>query len=553
MQPPIYDALTYAGKAMTAWAAIGEGRFLDLLSAPPPNRPPGSVAMSYPFGFDRTFHGFHFRSVFVPVVLLGLAVWIAGSPEDSTDAWSRPLLGLAVSSMPILFQFEISDALPAPVYWGLVDNFMAGVSAVAAGAVVRGLRLSSLAWTALGFGAAAFSLLVKPAGLVTMGLVTLAFVTVSLVDRRWRFLLAGLVLAAVVEGGILAAALASPYLSPGTVAFYRGAVSLLREEMASPVTTSRLLFTLHTSVGLPLAASLLLAVGLWVLRGRQRFPFALLLVPPAAAAFAAGVLWIAATDLWQVRYGMPSFLMGVVFLVPFVLRVSAASPRWGRLALHSLWALGPLVLACLLPLRAPAVGVQRLWGVNLTSAGTREEVRRAERLIDSLDRRGRGAKLYSFYSGGSTAAFESVGYWKRLLDPTGHNFQVRLPLDWLTPPVFRVERIVSAEYVLFNPMRRREARDRTLARRSLTTFQEESALFHALFTGLDETSGVSVEWDGGVRLLRVTDSATLRRVLVASLRGYAHRPAFSRANPDLFGSDPVGEPTTSREPSPSRP
>lgn len=95
---------------------------------------------------------------------------------------------------------------------------------------------------------------------------------------------------------------------------------------------------------------------------------------------------------------------------------------------------------------------------------------------------------------------------------------------------------MNAEYLLFTPMRNPEARKPTLARRSLTTFREESALFHAPFTELDETSGVRVEWNGGVRLLRVTDAATLRQKVVALLQGYALRPEFSEANPDLFGS-----------------
>src|SRR5262249_53769310 len=153
--------------------AVGEGRLLNLLSAPPPERPPGTVAMSYPFGFDRTFHGFYFRSVFVPVVLLCLAVWIAGAGTTSADPWTLPLLGPGVARRPILFQFELSDVLPSPVYWGPVDNFMAGISAVGAASIVRGLGRASFVWILVGFVAAAFSLLVKPAGVLTMGLATL--------------------------------------------------------------------------------------------------------------------------------------------------------------------------------------------------------------------------------------------------------------------------------------------------------------------------------------------------------------------------------------------
>lgn len=126
--------------------------------------------MSYPFGFDGTFHGFHFRSVFIPVVLSCLAVFLAGFPEGRTGSarWALVLLALCVSSMPIFFQFEYADALPSPVYWGLVDNFIATVSGIAAAATVQSLRRTSLAWLSLALLASAFSFLIKPARLLTM-------------------------------------------------------------------------------------------------------------------------------------------------------------------------------------------------------------------------------------------------------------------------------------------------------------------------------------------------------------------------------------------------
>lgn len=553
-QPPIYDALTYASKAKHAWAAADGGRVLELLNTEPANRPPGTVLMSYPFGFDGTFHGFHFRSVFLPALLAYLAVWMAGSPEprSRTDAWTLVRLGLCVSSMPIFFQFEYTDALPSPVYWGLVDNFTAGVSAVAAAATLRGLGRSSLAGMGVAFLASAFSFLIKPAGLLTMGLVTGCFATVAGLEalspglpdaekkRRVRFLFGGLLLAIVLQGGILAAAVTSAYLSPANVSYYGEAVALLRSQMAAPVTASLLHWSIHTSIGYPLLASVFVSTALGLVRRRSGDadgdPLPSLVVGAAwlgAASFAVGCLWTLATDLTQVRYAMPSFLMGVIFLVPLVLRVSQKAPRWGRVALGFLWSLPPLGLGCLLLLGSPPVRAQRLMGVNLTSDGTAEEVRAADRLIEELRRGGRGASVYSFYSGSATAAFECVGYWRKLVEP-GRSFRVRLPLDWVRPPSFRLEDIVTARYVLFSPLPDPSARRLVVSRRTIATFEEESALFHALFTDLDEAAGVRVDWDGeSARLLRVTDAVALRAALTALLEGYTLRPEFLSANPEL--------------------
>lgn len=554
-QPPIYDALTYARKAKHVWAAVEGGQVLELLDTRPSDRPPGSVLMSYPFGFDGTFHGFHFRSVFIPVLLAYLAVWIAGSSENSsrTAAWTLVRLGLCVSSMPILFQFEYSDALPSPVYWGLVDNFTAGVSAVAAAATLRALGRPSLAWWGVALLASALSFLVKPAGLFTMGLVTGCFVTLAGLKtlsprvpdgekgRCRRFLFGGLLLAIVIQGGTLAAAFASAYLSPATASYYGGALALLRSQMATPVTASLLHRSIHTGMGYPLLASLLLSTALLLFRGRRAREGEEGRLPPlsaglagfGAASFALGFLWILATDLTQVRYAMPSFLMGVMFLVPLVLRVSQTAPRWARVVLGLLWSLPPLGLGCLLLFGSPPVRAQRLMGVNLTSDGTTEVVREADRLIEELRREGRGAVVYSFCSGSATAAFECVGHWRKLVEP-GRNFWVQLPMDWIRPPAFRVGEMATARYVLFSPQRDPSGRRRAVSRRTIATFEEESALFHALFTDLDETAGVRVEWDvESARLLRVTDGAALRTAVTALLGGYTLRPAFLSANPEL--------------------
>lgn len=555
-QPPIYDALTYAGKAKNVWAALRGKRMLELLHTRPADRPPGSVVMSYPFGFDATFHGFHFRSVFIPFVLACLAVCMAGFRErpSRTAHWRLVCLGLCVSSMPIFFQFEYSDAAPSPVFWGLVDNFMAGVSGVAAAATIQSLRRSSLVWLGVALLASAFSFLIKPAGLLTMGLVTSCFVTMATLGllsprlteaerrRGQRFLYCGILLAALLHGFTVAAAFVSSYLSPANVSFYAGAVALLRRDMVTPVTVRLLHRSIHTSIGYPLLASLLLATVLCLAReqrsgkaGEHRLPgFSLGLAGFAVAAFTLGALFVVETDLTTVRYSVPSVLMGIIFLVPLLLRVSQTAPAWGKTVLTFLWSLPPLSLGCLLLFSAPSVRAQRLAGVNLTSGGTAEEVRQAGRLIEKLRRQDRWAVVYSFYSGSATAAFECVGHWRQLIEPGRPNFRVRLPLDWRRPPAFRLNDIATADYVLFSPLRDPALRRRAVSPGTLMTFEQESALFHALFMDLGEGAGVQVAWDGeSARLLRVTNAAALSQALIALLDDYTMRAEFLSANPEL--------------------
>src|SRR5215467_3819201 len=56
-QPLVFDALTYWLKARSVWQCLAEGRWGDIFAAEPTTRPPGTVLMSYPFGFDESPKG----------------------------------------------------------------------------------------------------------------------------------------------------------------------------------------------------------------------------------------------------------------------------------------------------------------------------------------------------------------------------------------------------------------------------------------------------------------------------------------------------------------
>jgi hypothetical protein len=499
--------------------------------------------MSYPFGFDGTFHGFHFRSVVLPVFLVCLAVVIAGAPARASPggAWSVVLFALTVASAPVLYQFEYSDAFPSPVYWGLVDNFLVGLSALAAAAAVRSVTLESLAWAAVAFAVSAFSLLVKPAGLVTLGLVDAVFFFVAALDRRpRRFLLGAVLLATAIQGATLYAVFRSEYPSAANISFYGGSMALLRSQMAALVTPALLHRMLHTSLGYPLLAALLVAVILVFLppaspggeRERRFSRSSLLLGASAALAAGAGVVEVLATDLTQIRYALPCFFIGIVLVTPLVLRVDATAPRRARTALRLLWCVPVFAVGSLLCLESPPVAAQRLAGVNLTSDGAADEVRRADRLVDQMRDEGQEAVVYSFYSGSATASFECVAHWRKLLDPALASFRVRLPLDWIHPPAFRLDEMSMARYLLFTPVPDPAERERAVAVEKVATFEQEKALFHALATDLDEAAGVRVEWEGrALRLLVVADGAALRAHFVRALKGRSLRPEFLEANP----------------------
>src|SRR5450759_1363623 len=133
-QPPLYDAFTYYEKAYNFWSAVHQGHWFNPLNLAWSLRPPGTVLMSYPFGFDPDPRGFFFRSAFFPAALLSLAVMVAAYEKSSERQirWRITLVAVFFSTLPMLYEFGHE-------YWGLVDGFLTGVAALAAAAAWRSI------------------------------------------------------------------------------------------------------------------------------------------------------------------------------------------------------------------------------------------------------------------------------------------------------------------------------------------------------------------------------------------------------------------------------
>jgi len=178
MMPPTYDALVYFEKGKNVWEHLSPKNFVNPLNVESAYRPPATVLMSFPFGYHEDFHGFYFRSIFIPVLCFIVAVSIAGFSSGNTtfQVWLVCCEAIFLSSIPFFYHFEYTDnslhSAAVPIsYWGLVDAFLGGISALAAAACVRGIQKLSLKWFTLAFFLASLCILIKPAGLSTMALI----------------------------------------------------------------------------------------------------------------------------------------------------------------------------------------------------------------------------------------------------------------------------------------------------------------------------------------------------------------------------------------------
>jgi hypothetical protein len=248
LQPPIYDAFTYYEKASQFWSTMHRMQPFNPLNLQPTFRPPGTVLMSYPFGFNPDPRGFYFRSIYFPVVLLLLAVLAtAYDVRDSLIVRAQTVLTAAFFCTPtILYQFEMGAGTGS--YWGLVDGFLAGLAALAAAAAWRGTQASSASWAWLWAAVAAFasclSILVKPTGTLVAAVVGIAWVVFALArvvgvwsscaDRRRLImrLLAGAVMIGALDGLVLLAGVSSRYLSRDNMQAGLANIAIMKTELS---------------------------------------------------------------------------------------------------------------------------------------------------------------------------------------------------------------------------------------------------------------------------------------------------------------------------------
>jgi hypothetical protein len=560
-QPPVYDTLSYFQKAKNFWAAFGSPKPVNPLNLEPTFRPPGTVLMSYPVGFTRDFHGFYFRSVFMPIVVLIGAVYCAGFARRASPAWHWNLAIIAVllSSTPMFFHFERCDELVSPLIWGLVDNFLAAVAGLAVATCARSICSSSLRWWIGAALVASFSIMVKPSGALVMGLTGSMWFLGNVLwirlepqgsperARRRNLLRAGSLAALLIFAATLLICFHSRYLSPANLSFGTAAIEVMRAELRLPFAVFLQLVRASFGYVLPSALFLTWLCGLlYLLLRRQRpssaaYKVVLAMLVPALLTCAFGVwFWIiGAAGATQIRYFFPFAMMAAIFTIPMASIFTERLPPWGGWTVRMMFLLPAANLLLLLSVANPSIAWQRWSGVNLSSGTFRPEISMAHHLISNIrQKQKRNAFLYSFYAGASTAVFESVGEFEAVIHPELPTFQIVRPVDWRRPSVFRTNEILNSDYFLFSPILDPVVREKELKQVAIQDFWQESELFHDWFSALDQKDGVTVvAEDPSMRLLQLVDARKFEAALAEFVASHSWPTSFTDANPQHWWSE----------------
>jgi hypothetical protein len=556
-QPPIYDALSYFHKAKAFWGNLKAEHPINPFDLEPTVRPPGTVLMSYPFGFSTDVRGFYFRSVVFPIFLLVAAVYLVGyvAPMNHAERWDLPLLAMYLSSLPMFYHFEVSPGSSSPLYWGLVDNFLATMAALAAAVILRSARDLSLPWLTAGAFLAALCFLIKPAGVFVVATLTAGWLVTVLLCMPWpphrqpdergilRFLLLGSASLVLILGPILITGFSSKYFSKDQVSLATQVLAVMEEEWWK-ITPAALHPMIHTSTGYPLLIGL--AAMSWgsLIQWRRGHSLPTGWCKPMGAGLSTTALiacligiwfWIVKTGGSQVRYFYPFALIALICSVPFAQSHLARLSGPVKAALRATFVLHVAITGSLLGQTNPPIAWQNLVGINLSSGTSKQELEMGQTLVDEVMTADTDASLYSIGMSASATVVESVLALHSEFTPQSPRLVVKRPVDWVRPSTYRLAEIYEADYVLFEPLRNHDAKAAAPAGMSVQDFRQETELFNAWFTGALNHQGLAVvSQTPTLRLLRVTDTRKLEAALRDLQGRYTWRPAFVAANPRVW-------------------
>jgi hypothetical protein len=536
-EPPFWDALSYAEKSKRFWDALDKDGWKNPLEIEPTIRPPGVIAMAYPFGFSWNFHRFYFRCIFIPIAILAAAAVTAGWRRPAAPERKIALAGLTLvlAGMPILYQFQPNDFLRAQSNWGLVDGLLAAVTAFAMAAALRSVRHRSIGWAGAAALAAAYGLFVKPAGLILMGLVGIAWIARAIDsvgwrvaafrdDRAWRsYALISLALAAAIYAWAVTLAFQSPYYSTQNIQFGLRNLEIFHNEVIYAIDANIIITLLHHSTGwltlLVIAAGVASGV-----RDRRYLANGLM----AMVCIVAGVwFWAVTTNIGDVRYFLPFVTAAFVLTMPGVLSMAERNATRTVSVAAGIGAAPVLLVTLMLLTPLKPLPLQRALGVNLLTDVYRAENDQANALLIAMKRPGTTSvsQVYIFGVNNPLRAFAAVIDHHNSIIPDNVWIRTIVPVDWHRGLAFHCDEIVASDFLAFIPVANATDRGTILAHHNVVNYEDQAQTMSAWATELGPDDGVSLVSQTRVRVLHVTD----REKLAASLQRFVLRHTWPQS------------------------
>ncbi len=462
--PPLWDQQTYVQKAHSFWHAVDARKPFNPLNLNPSVRPPGTVLVTAPLGHETDYRRFYFRSVVMSAALFVIALLIAGFATGIVGV-EHAILTAAFCSMPLFWQFEMTDVFQFRYYWGMVDAFFASVAALAAGVFLLAAVRRSYGWFVCGVFIGLLLPLIKPAGFLIYTMLigcwaVLLTVRIGREPKRGRRGVGQLLMPLAAAGACILfiawVSVKSEYFSKENILFGKEALRQLKSTGADVYARDDFFGIFTNVIGLPVMTILVFLLGGYVVGkmcGRplrfsviEGWDFAL-----AAAVMIFGVLvCYQATHFKQVRYFFPFVLVSAVYALPLL---TALLRRSGFL-IKSAICLPPAGLLFFLLVPGYKLTAHHLCGYSLFSGQHRELPGIIQRLVSPAQTSHfRAPVIYSTSDSSGVAAFEAclLDQFKRLkagkdncTEPT-----ILRPINWQSEPSIRLSAVTGADLVVF--------------------------------------------------------------------------------------------------------
>ncbi|SKC00687.1 MULTISPECIES: hypothetical protein [Luteibacter] len=505
-EPPVFDALSYVQKAQAFWAAVGSGHLFNPFNLEPPIRPFGTVFFTHPYGFTEDFRPFYFLSEFLPGVILVLSLAIVAGRNawrNARETWFVGIVLIVAGSLPSYYQFASAEGVPIMGTWGFVDTLFGALGALAMAFATRAKPSSWMRDTFVSASLAVLTILVKPAGLTLMLLIAGSWGLMGLGATLRRnlaraALLKGISVYLVIYGSTALVLYHSAYFSKENYLYGLSSMKLLHAAQVTSPTVSQIFAKLHLAFGVPLTIILIAAVGFTVWQ-RQWERLGVALVCLAGGFW----LWLGQTNIEHVRYFFPFPIMALTAALPALTHSSATFPRLVT-AGSALLLVPTVIIAWLLLSANPSPRLERIVGTNLSTNLHAAEVAQGRALASILAADPSHSSIV-YYCGVApkVKAFEAVMDWNRVLGLKGGNSNPALPIDWVREHAYRLDEVIRAKYVVFEPYEHPDQASASLP--VADDFDKEQVVVRAWLSSLNEASGVRIISDDGVRVLEIVD------------------------------------------------
>jgi hypothetical protein len=558
-QPPIYDAISYIQKAKSFWDNVAQGWAHNPFDLVQSLRPPGTVLLSYPFGFSVDYRGFLFRSVFVPFIIWIIAILIASWPLRSkirpVTFWPSILGVFLLGPMPFFFQFEY----PTDAYWGLVDGFLASLAALAVACAGRSLIKKSRTWVVLAVLVATFCTIIKPSGSIVLLLTALFWCGATLLSiilkdglerrEKFNFWLFGTIVFVLIGGVTSWLLLQTSYLSQEVQTYMKQAVKILQAETGSALTFPVFVSMLNFLFGPQLFIIVILGGFFnWKKTGNNNFqpPSWLFLSSSFLFLLIGGYFWLVLTGISSIRYFYPFALMILIPIIIITFRKIYS--LYYSLNTYPAWGIGlvsvipSINLICLLVFQNPNNDWQKFAGVSMKIGSGGAGTQIAKKFLKELKISNQSAEVYCISNTIECYSFNSYGLYQNIINPTAVHFTSVLPIDWQRPSTYRIPEILSSDYILFQPVSGSYQKE-VLNLKKINSIREEQLVFEAFLSSLKTENGLQTMFENEFcRLSKITDKSSLREAFTLFVKSKSWRSTFVEENEKASAIESASDP-----------